>query len=667
MIGRQVWGVAARLTASAACVLVSVFGFGQSSKDLEQLSLDELLRVPVSLQRRDLGLRDVPAAVYVITPDQMRRMGFDSIPEALRMVPGLEVARMDRSSWAISARGFNGRFANKLLVLVDGQSVYTPNFSGVFWDAIDIPVEALERIEVIRGPGGTLWGPNAVNGIINIITKRAGSEHGVAFGGRFGDYETGKASLVYDTALSPSFGLRLDATVDSNGAFRQQDGSPGHDGWSARRVGARMDWSGGDGTELTVTARGYDSKIDRVLLQPTPTPPFLVPGFDTVDQEAWSTLARLEKPFGKSKATLQVAYDRSNRTLIEAREDRKTFDADLVYDAPVSDRFQYQAGIAYRTTEDELSNAFTISYAPARMTLKRWSGFLQGVWNIDDRNQVTAGVKALDDTLSGFELQPSVRWMYKPNDTEHVWAAVTRAVRTPARADHTVEFIADAQPGPGGLPAYAVVRGSPNFGEETVVSFESGYRRMWGDHTYFDAAAFLNFYDNLRTFEPEPVEFRATPFPHFVAPFVMANKGRATTAGVELYLKKRVNEWWDVAFSYALLDWRYRVDADSGDTLSIQEHFTVPRHQAQVQTSLLLGSGWSAHAFVQYVDALGGLGAPSYWRVDARFSYTTPSGILLEAGIKNAFRPASIEYPQQVRSIPSQIPMTVYLGARGRF
>jgi iron complex outermembrane receptor protein len=661
------WVPVAKWGLFATFALFSVAVAAQSSGDLENLSLDELLRTPVSLQRRDIGLADVPAAVYVITPDQMRRMGFDSIPEALRMVPGMNVAQLDRSSWAISARGFAGRFSNKLLVLVDGQSVYTPNFSGVFWDAIDIPLEALDRIEVIRGPGGTLFGPNAVNGIINIVTKKAGRDQGFGLGGRLGDYQTGKATLVYDTALSPSLAFRLDATLQSEGSFRQQDGSPGNDGWNARRAGARLDWTLRDGTEAMVTARGYDSDIHRVTQQPSFTPPFLTPGFDTVDQEAWSGLARVTKPFGAKKATLQVAYDRSNRTVADAREDRKTLDIDLVYDDSGTDRFQYQAGVAFRTTQDDLSNAFTISYSPSSMVMQRWSGFVQGVWSLDDQNQLIAGAKLLDDTFTGLEVQPSVRWMHTPSESEHLWAAVTRAVRTPSRADRTVELLVNAQPGPGGLPVFGVLRGSPDFGEETVLSFEGGYRRMWGDHTYFDVAAFVNLYDNLRTFEPGPIEFRATPSPHFIAPLIMANKGRATTAGIEMDLKKQVNERWDISISYSLLDWRYRLDADSNDIFSWREHFTVPRHQAQVQTSLLLGSGWSAHAFVQYVDALSGLGAPSRWRADARFSYTMPNGMIFEAGVRNAFRPAAFEYPVQVRSVPSQIPMTVYVGARGRF
>lgn len=623
--------------------------------------------MPVTLQRSAVAFEDVPAAVYVITPEEIRRMGFASIPEALRMVPGLEVARIDGSSWAVSARGFNGRFANKLLVLVDGQSVYTPNFSGVFWDAVDLPLAILDRIEVIRGPGGTLFGPNAVNGIINIITTRAGERSGVSLDGRVGDRELAKGAFVFDTDLGAGADLRVHGQVQTQGANRILSGLPGHDGWDRNRVGMRLDWSGGPGESATLIAGGYRSHLDRHILVPTFTPPFSEISFDHADQAAWNLLGRYQAPVGDTAVTVQVGFDRSNRTILHAREDRKTLDIDVSADTLFAGGLGFQAGIGYRTTEDQISGSFLHSYSPASKKDERYAGFVQGTWSLSAATALVIGAKVLHDEYAGWQFQPSVRVMHTPTAEEHLWASLTRAVRTPSRADRTVSFIAESGPGPGGLPLFIEFQGAPDFDEETVVALEAGYRRRLAPEAHLDVATYLNFYDGLRTFEPQEIEFRTDPAPHWVLPMRFANKGRATTVGAEVYLRWAASPTWRLALGASVKSWRHRVDADSGDVFSEFEHFETPRHQLSLQSYLDLGSGWALDAFIAYVDSLLSSGVNAYWRFDARLGWRLVDGTELEIGVRNAFRTAGIEFPPQVGGIPSQIAQGVYFGARRGF
>lgn len=649
------------------CGLLAASAFSQAGDDLSGKSLEELLRVPVTLQRHAVAFEDVPAAVYVITPEEIRRMGFASIPEALRMVPGLEVARIDGSSWAISARGFNGRFANKLLVLVDGQSVYTPNFSGVFWDAVDVPLAILDRIEVIRGPGGTLYGPNAVNGIINIITTRAGERSGVSLDGRLGDRELANGAFVVDADLGASAAMRVHGQAQTQGANRLFNGLPGHDGWDRNRVGIRLDWSGRPGESATIIAGGYRSHLDRHIVVPTFTPPFSEISFDHVGQAAWNLLGRYQAEAGNTAVAVQVGFDRSNRTILHAREDRKTLDIDVSADSYLAGGLDVQAGIGFRTTEDEISGSFLHSYSPASKRDERFAGFVQGSWSLSPATDLVVGGKVLHDEYAGWQFQPSVRVMHTPSAEEHLWASLTRAVRTPSRAGRTVALIAESGPGPGGLPLFIEFQGAPDFGEETVVSLEAGYRCRLGPEAHLDAATYLNFYDGLRTFEPQEMEFRTDPAPHWVLPVRFANKGRATTVGAELHLRWAPSPSWRLALGASVKSWRYRVASDSGDAFSESEHFETPRHQLSLQSYLDLGSGWALDAFLAYVDSLLSSGVNAYWRFDARLGCRLVDGTELELGVRNAFRPAGIEFPLQVGGPPSQAAPGVYFGARRGF
>lgn len=647
--------------------LTVISALGLADDDLAKKSIEELLQVPVTLQRGTTAFEGLPAAVTALTAEDIRRMGFATIPEALRLVPGMDVARIDGSSWAISSRGFNGRFANKLLVLIDGQSVYTPNFSGVFWDTIDLPVDILDRIEVIRGPGGTLFGPNAVNGIINIITKRAGVGGGVFVDGRVGDRELAKGSFVVDTGLGDGAALRVHGQTQSQGANRMFTGAPGNDGWDCNGIGLRFDWSGPSGDSLTLLAGGYRSHLDRHVVLPSFTPPFTEISFDHVDQAAWNLLGRYEVRAADTSVVAQVAYDRSNRTILHAREDRNTLDVDLSLDTRLAPGLAVQAGIGYRTTRDEIDGSFFHSYSPTSKTDDRFSGFLQGSWGLNPRNSLTVGAKVLHDEYAGWQLQPSVRVMHTPREHEHLWASLTRAVRTPSRADRTVALFADATVGPGGLPLFTEFRGAPDFGVESVVSLEAGYRRRFSESAFVDAAAYLNFYEGLRTFEPQDLEFRTDPAPHWVLPMQFANNGRATTVGAEVYFLWQATPAWRLALTASVKSWRYRVASDSGDFLSKHEHFETPRHQFSLQSLLALGNGWTLDAFLAYVDSLLSPTVDAYWRFDARLGYQLADGTVLEAGVRNAFRPAAIEFPLQVGAMSSQVPPTVYFGARRKF
>ncbi|MER3465851.1 MAG: hypothetical protein C4340_01220, partial [Armatimonadota bacterium] len=266
-------------------------------------------------------------------------------------------------------------------------------------------------------------------------------------------------------------------------------------------------------------------------MEPRFTPPLSVITFDHADQAAWNLLGRYDVQTGDANLKAQVAYDRSNRTIVHAREDRGTLDIDLSADITLPGGVGFQAGFGYRTTEDHIAGSFMHYYLPSSKTDQRFGGFVQGTWSLGPSTELTVGAKVLHDEYVGWQVQPSVRVMHTPSEVEHVWAALTRAVRTPARADRAVGIIVTSQPGPGGLPLFGELRGSPDFREETVVALETGYRHRLSETAYFDAATYLNFYEGLRTFEPQDIEFRTDPAPHWVLPMQFANKGSATTVG----------------------------------------------------------------------------------------------------------------------------------------
>ena len=474
---------------------------------LTAMSIEDLMEIEVtSVSRKAERLSDASAAVFVITREDIRRSGVTSIPEALRMAPGLEVARIDSSKWAITARGFNGRFANKILVLFDGRTVYSPLFSGVFWDRQDTLLEDIDRIEVIRGSGATLWGANAVNGVINIITKNAGETVGglVTAGG--GNQERGFGSVRYGLKLGEDTTLRLFAKYLDRTPFVDAAGREAADSWHAVRGGFRLDSEPSEKNTLTIQGDIYDGRLGETYTLPLLVPPFSQTFDSRSSNFGANLLSRWKHVFSDtSDMSLQLYYDRTEQTMAILGEKRDTLDIDFQHRFELGDRQELIWGAGYRFTHDNITNTPTASIQPASLGQDLFSAFVQdSITIVRDKLRLTLGSKFEHNDMTGFEVQPNARLLFTPNERNTLWAAVSRAVRTPSRTENDILLnqltIPPSTPqNPGPIPVLVEVKGSNTHISEELIAYEVGYRAKPHPRFLLDIAAFYNIYHHLNS------------------------------------------------------------------------------------------------------------------------------------------------------------------------
>ena len=586
-----------------------------SAIDLTALSLEELINVEVTLASRKEGnLFETAAAVFVLTGDDLRRAGVTSIPEALRLVPGMQVGHIDASKWAVSARGFNDRFAQKLLVLIDGRNVYSPLFSGVFWEVRDTMLEDVERIEVIRGPGATLWGANAVNGIINIVTYSAAATQGGLVKSGSGSQERGFANLRYGGSLNADTHYRVYSKYFARDAFVDAAARPTADAWHMLRGGFRIDWTpeGRDG--LTGQGDLFDGKTGQTWSFPTLESPFL----DTLDTDTqWSggyLLARWNRTFSTdSNLRLQLYYDRKEYKDLNS-EVRDTYDLDFQHRFSRAVRHDIVWGAGYRFTTDATKASFNLSFDPARRGDHLFSAFAQDeIALVPHRLSLSLGSKFEHNDYTGFEYQPNVRLLWKPRLWHALWAAVSRAVRTPARADDDVRIVFRTFPAesvfpgidPDTPPFLNSLLGNRSFESEKLISYEAGYRMHPHPALFFDLATFYNNYDDLRAAQNAGPLFQAdAEIPHFAVELLVDNLMRGTTYGGELAIEWQFPEYLGRlrgAYSYLKMDLRLEPNAHPESATAERGS---PRHQLYVWPSFNLRPRLQLDAIGRYVSRI---------------------------------------------------------------
>ena len=429
------------------------------------LPLEDLLSMEVtSVSKKKQRLTEAAAAVFVITQEDIRRSGVTSIPEALRLAPGLQVAKIDANKWAISSRGFNTQFVNKLLVLIDGRSVYTPSYSGVYWDAQDTLLEDIDRIEVIRGPGATLWGANAVNGVINIITKQAGDTQGGLMVASAGNEEKVIAGLRYGAELNKNTHGRLYLK------FNERDSSyaPGlddeaGDDWKSLRGGFRIDSQPSDKDRWTVQGDVYEADENQTLnLWRDPSDPSnlnFAPFYldantaDEIESSGWNLLTRWDHLLSNtSNITLQLYYDHTKRAENFLLQEQDTLDIDFQHQLEVFGNHDLVWGLGYRHIEDEFSNTYIVAFLPDSGSSDLFSAFLQDeIELLPDRLRLTLGSKFEQNDFTGFEVQPSARLIWLPTERSTLWGSVSRAVRTPSRLEDRLPDRVTNHPNPSHL------------------------------------------------------------------------------------------------------------------------------------------------------------------------------------------------------------------------
>lgn len=650
--------------------LCAALSFAQTDAplDLATLSLEELGQIKVTtVSRAPREQFNSAAAIEVITQEDIRRSGATSLPEALRLAPGLHVARLDAHSWAIGSRGFNGAFANKLLVMIDGRSVYTPLFSGVWWDVQDTVMEDIDRIEVIRGPGATLWGANAVNGVINIITRSARDTQGGLISAGAGTEETGFASFRYGEALGENGAFRLYGKYNNRDGTRLPNGSLADDRWQIGRLGFRTDWDPSDYNQFTLQGEAYRGEIDQTITRLTPAAPF-APAADSVSQEVkgghilgrWTHTVSADSDW-----TLQTYFDRTERDVEILSEERDTFDLDFQHRLTAGSRHSIVWGLGYRLTADQFEGSFDAALTPSARTDHLPSAFIQDeIELIEDRLWFTAGAKYQHNEYTGNEFQPGARLLWKPRERHTLWASVTRAVRTPSRVENDIRLNREPVFPAGGLfpgspAAVTSFLGNRGVESEELVAYELGYRTRPHERLTIDAAAFYNVYDNLVSVEP--IGFLAGPgAPSAAATF--GNQLSGETYGGEIGAQAQVTDWARVKASYTLLQTRLHTDPLSGDTTSAQrDEGRNPQQQFSLRGAFDLTRKVEFDAALSYIDRLPGLGIGDCFLLDLRLAWRPTARVemsIVGQGLLDNRQPQFL--PAELATQPAEIERSVY-------
>lgn len=551
-------------------------------------------------------MSQVAAGVFVITQEDIHRSGATNIPDLLRMVPGLDVAQIDANTWAISARGFNLQFAGNLLVLIDGRAVYTPLFGGANWDTQDVPLDDIERIEVTRGPGGTVWGANAVDGVINIITKKASDTPGILVTGGGGTSEQGFGTVQYGGTIQEATNYRVFAKYMNAGAFTDLNGQDAEDGWHLLHTGFRADTSWSQKDSLTIQGDLYTGDEGAIITHPIISPPENVNIPKFTELTGGNILSRWNHTFSsRSDVTVEVYFDRYLRTGPTSDERRNTFDFDFQHHLALGARNDLIWGVGYRYTEDHTVGTSDQAFVPANRVGQLFSAFVQDQITLKpDRVYLYVGTKLENSYFAGLDLQPSVRLAWTPSNRSTFWAAISRASYTPSRSDLGLNAVIATLPG----PAEVVLLGNPKFEAEHVVAYEAGYRTQPSDRLSIDATVFLNAYSRLQSVEPLPpfIDHNTNP-PILVIPLTFGNKLHGTTEGVEVSLNWKAANRWTLSPGYTFLEMHLHADATSLDTTSVPDmQGENPSHQAQLRSRLELPHNFTWNTNAYFVGRLPG-------------------------------------------------------------
>ena len=635
-------------------------GAQQKDDDLASKSLEDLMNTEVtSVSKKEQKLSQVAAAIFVITQEDIRRSGATNIPDLLRMVPGLDVAQINGNTWAISARGFNLQFANKLLVLIDGRAVYSPLFGGVNWDTQDVPLIDIDRIEVIRGPGGTVWGANAVNGVINIITKRAEETQGgiVSGGGGSAGQSLGTAQYGGRIAGDTHYRVFTDyLNVDHLPSLQGQDAS---DGYHLLHGGFRADTSLSPNDPLTIQGDLYSGREGAAIVHSSFNPPDNVIENSQSNLSGGDILGRWHHVFSdRSDTTLQAYFDQYTRGGPESRESRNTFDLDFQHHLVWGARQDLIWGAGFRHTADQTVGTIDQSFIPADSSGELFTFFAQDQIALKrDRVFLTLGSKVENSYFTGFDIEPSARVAWTPGARRSFWAAVSRATRTPTRRDVGLSAVLAALPG----PAEVLLSGNPEQKSEHEEAFEVGYRAQPAERVSLDATIFYNLYHGLESVEPLPDVVEQNP-PLLIHPLTFANKLSGNTEGLELALHWKASGRWTLSPGYTFLQMHLRTGSTSEDLGTPADvEGTSPHHQVQLRSHLALFRGFSWDLSGWYVGRLPAPEIAAYTRVDTQLSWHLAERVEFSVVGQNLLRDHHVEFNDSLQSVnSSQVKRTAH-------
>ena len=600
---------------------------GNGRVNIMDMDLESLMKIEVtSVSKRPEKLSDAAAAIYVITNEDIRRSGVTSIAEALRLAPGLEVARQDAHTWAISSRGFNDEFANQLLVLIDGRSVYTPLFAGVYWDVQDLVLEDINRIEVIRGPGASLWGANAVNGVINITTRPAKDTQGVLISGGAGNEEKGFGTVRYGGKVGEHAFYRVYAKYLNRDDSALPNGDDANDNWSMWRGGFRFDWEPTEENLYTLQGDIYTGELNQTALVPSLSAPYFELLQGKVHVGGGNVLGRWSHRFSDtSELAFKAYYDRTERDRVVFAETRDTFDLDLQHRFQLWDRHDIVVGLGFNYTSDKLDNTFAVSFNPTKREDALYSAFVQDeIELIRDRLRLTLGTKVEHNDYTGWEVQPNGRLSLSITEKQTAWFAASRAISTPSRAEDDIRINRTVIP-PGVLgPAPVLISqfGSRGMDSKELIAFELGYRIQPHDRVTFDLATFYSIYDRQRSLEQGAPFIEPTPPPpHGVVPFTINNLIEGEVYGGELASSFQPTDWWRLRINYTVWSIQLHKKDGSNDPALEGAEDDSPNHQIGIRSMMDLPNHFEIDLGFRYVDALQNRDVPAYTAFDARVGW----------------------------------------------
>jgi iron complex outermembrane receptor protein len=615
--------------------------------DLANLEIEDLMEIEVtSVSRREERVLAAPAAVFVLTEADIRRSGARTFPDLLRLVPGMHVAQSNGSTWAISARGFSDVFANKLLVMIDGRTVYSPIFSGTYWDSQDYVLEDIERIEVIRGPGGALWGANAVNGVINIITKSAHDTAGGLAIGSVGTSEQMEGVARFGAKISEDTSYRVYAKYREFGSLDGIDGVLPYSDWDTGQAGFRVDSQVGDKARVTFQGDVYGGNEQLLGQASTDISPYAELLQTQADFSGGNILGKVNYEFSEqSQLIAQLYFERANRASFRSGFHSSNYDVDVQHRYQTSSRNEFVYGAGVRILDDEFYSDGTFFPDPVSRNYEKTSAFLQDTYAlVPGTLYLTVGSKLEHNEFTGTEYQPNARVLWSVNEQTSIWGAVSRAVRTPSRYEHDLSLdIFGFDPGLG-IPGVARLSPNKDMKSEDLISYEIGLKAHPRKNLLFDLSLFVNDYDHLVTYDDREPYVEGGLVPRFVQPIVVGDNSKALTYGAEILSDYRPTESlrFVLGYSYLNVDIEGTGSVADGDIEVRQDQ--SPKHQVTLRTQWTLGAGWEFDPTLRYVDTIAGPAIDSYVELDARLGYRLSKDVELSLIGQNLLNTSKREF-----------------------
>jgi iron complex outermembrane recepter protein len=633
-------------------------------RDISQISLEELSKTEVtSVSKKEQKLSDAASAVYVITQNDIRRSTATTLPELLHGVPGLDVAQVNGNSWAISARGFAEQYSTKMLILIDGRNIFDPLFSGANWGEQDLPLEDIERIEIIRGPGSTMWGANAMNGVINIITKPASETQGVLVSAGTGSNLRSLAEARYGGRVGKSTEYRVFGKYHEEAPETALTGLPAHDSDRLAVAGLRVDSRLADRDTLMFETNGFNGSAGFDRNGFSYVAPFSFLEADSVRSEGENVLAQWQhQGLTGTHTTVQADYSHVLHEQSDINPNENSFDVSVQHEMPLGSRHDVLAGVDYRfqQSRNQVFPASAVSWSSQNQNFSIASGFIQDeILFRNGKIRLTGGLRIERNSLNGFSLEPSVRGLWKVARKHSFWAAYSDASRSVSLSDTSVRFNLAAFQGPAGTEVFRYT-GNPSITPEKLQAFELGYRAEPTKRITLDLATYYNRYSDLDGSALAQPFFEAGPPPRLVLPLLDQPEVRGTGVGVELSVKYQPVHFWQLRTAYSLTKLNLHQSAAAFGDIAAELQGETPRHKIDVNPSLDLSRNLSWNVQVSFVDRRVSGPVPAYTQVDSSLVWRTVGSTRINLGVQNLLNKEHIEFISDQVTLSSVLGRSIY-------